>query len=408
MQKLRPADTPSATLNVNPTPLMFASLPLRRGAMFLLLLGLAAWPLAAQTDADLDKLFRQANEKFNAGEHAAAIDLYNQILEQEPQADNVLSMRAFAKSALNDVSGARADIAQVLRLNPKHADAYRLRATIHFQAKDYTASLADLDRSIEHGPNFALSYAMRSQVHVELKAPDKALADLNRAIELDSEQAMYFYERGRVHADLGSDSLALADYSRALRLDPDNADAANNRAWLRFHRHEWAEAATDARRVIELAPDYVSARRVLGYSLFGQADYAAAVKALDEAIAMDKDPAENAYAMFIRHFGRIRLGQPDRQVATAWGYWQDKPWLQAIGRFLAGQIDEDVFEQVAREAKTPKELSERLCEMHYYIGMVRLQAGDKSTARLRFQASVATNEKTFIEYTLAEAELKRL
>lgn len=387
---------------------MLAPLSLRRGALILLLLGIAPWPLAAQTDDDLAKLFRQANEKFNAGEHAAAIDLYNQILEKMPEADNALAMRAAAKQALNDLSGARADIAQVLRLNPRHADAYRMRATIHFQAKDYTASLADLDRSIEHAPNFALSYAMRSQVHIELKASDKALADLNRAIELDSEQAMYFYERGRVHADLGSDSLALSDYSRALRLDPDNADAANNRAWLRFHRHEWADAATDARRVIELAPDYVSARRILGYSLFGQADYAAAVKAFDEAITMEKDSAENAYALFIRHFGRIRLGQPDRQVATAWGYWPDKPWLQAIGRFLSGQIDEEALEQVAREAKTPKELSERLCEMHFYIGMARLQAGDKSTARLRFQASVATNEKTFIEYTLAEAELKRL
>lgn len=381
---------------------------LRRGALLLLFLGIFAWPLAAQTDADLNQLFRQANEKLDAGEHAAAIELYNQILEKNPDADNVLANRAAAKSALNDVSGARADIAQVLRLNPKHADAYRIRATINYQAKDFTASLADLDRSIEHDPDFALSYAMRSQVHAELKAPDKALADLNRAIELDSEQAMYFYERGRVHSDLGNDSLALADYSRALRLDPEHADAANNRAWLRFHRHEWADAATDARRVIELAPDYVNARRILGYTLFGQADYAAAVKAFDEASAMEKDPSENAYALFIRHFGRIRLGQPDRQVATAWGYWQEKPWQQAIGRFLAGQIDEEALEQVAREAKTPKELSERLCEMHFYIGMVRLQAGDKSTARLRFQASVATNEKTFIEYTLSEVELKRL
>lgn len=381
---------------------------LRRCALIFLLLGFQLRLALAQDVSDLDKLFQQANAKLDAGEHAAAIELYNQILEKVPEADNVLAMRAAAKHALKDVSGARADIAQALRINPKHADAYRMRATFHFQANDFTASLADFDRSIQHDPDNALGYAMRSQVHVELKAPDKALADLNRAIELDSEQAMFFYERGRVHADLGNDSPALADYSRVLRLDPRHADAADNRAWLRFHRRDWAEADADARRVIELAPEYASARRLLGYTLFAQADYEQAVKVFDEAIALEKDPAQNAYAIFIRHFARIRLSQPDRKVASSWGYWQEQPWQQAIGRFLAGQIDENALEKAASEAKTPKQLSERLCELHFYIGMTRLQAGDKSTARLRFQASLATNEKTFIEYTLAEAELKRL
>lgn len=368
----------------------------------------AGAPINVLAAEKIEKLFSDGNAKFDAGEYAAAIEVYNSILEQEPKADNVLVRRAIAKHSLKDVSGARADLAQAISLNPQHPDAYRVRAMIRYQANDLTGILADVDKAVQYDPENALVHAMRGEIRAELGNLTEALSDFGRAIELAAEVPAYFHARGLIHNRLGNSSQALADYSRAIRLDPNYSPAMSDRAWLRFHRAEWAAAIADGRRTIELTPTAADAMRLVGYAHFAQGDYAAAVEILDQAIAADKTTGGAAFAMFIRHFAKLRLNQPDRLVATSWGHWSDEPWTQSIGRFIAGQVDEEQIEAAARDTKEETTLSDRLCEMHFYIGLSRLQAGDKSTARLRFEASRATKATTFIEYTLAQAELKRL
>jgi lipoprotein NlpI len=83
-------------------------------------------------------------------------------------------------------------------------------------------------------------------------------------------------------------------------------------------------------------------------------------------------------------------------------------WVQAIAKFIVGQISEDELETAAKDTPDDGELMGRACEMHFYIGLARKQAGDKSTARLRFQSAIGTDQKTYIEHALASAELKRL
>lgn len=81
---------------------------------------------------------------------------------------------------------------------------------------------------------------------------------------------------------------------------------------------------------------------------------------------------------------------------------------QAIGKFIAGQIDEAQLEAIAENGPDEKTRAEQLCEAHFYIALVRLHAGDRPTARLRFRAAEATQKTKFFEHTLAKAELQRL
>lgn len=381
-------------------PLRFAAILC--GACFLL----CASGLA--DEARLQQQFEQANARLDAGDSAGAIEIYNAILEQMPQADNVLVNRAIAKSNLKDLSGARADLAQALSINDTNAEAYRVRSLLRFDAKDYPGSLADLDKAIRELPAEAQLLAMRGELHRTMKSWDLALVDFNRAIELDPGKAPYFFARGLTHEAKGDVTPALADFSRTLRLDPNHADAHYTRGWIRFHRLEWAEAIEDGRKTLELAPQAYGAVRLIGYALFARGDYAAAVEALTQAADLAQQDAEGAsFALYIRHLALQRLGQPDRRLATSWGNWGEHPWFQAIARFLVGQLDEEKFSAAAAEAATDEQRQGQECELHFYIGMVRQLAGERSTARLRYQAAVATNRKDYIEYTLAAAELQR-
>ncbi len=384
----------------------------RRSCLFLtalrcLCLGLLL-PLAVRATEDLEAAFQAANRKQEAGQFAEALEAYNAIIEAEPKADNVWISRAWAKWQLKDASGARADLAQALSLNPDNPEAYRLRAIIRYQARDLEASQADLDRAIEIVPDNAELFALRGQVKFDLGRLQNAQDDLDRAISLNDAFVSAIFLRGRLNERLGQSTQAQADYSRAIELNPELADAYNNRGWLRYHDTDWAGATADARRTIELAPEAAEPQRLLGYAAFAQGDYTLAATSLARAVDLTDDDAGAAYALYVRHFALLRSGQPDKRLATSWGKWTKEAWLQALARFIAGIDTEEQLEAAIAEGADESERDGRQCEAHFYIGLARLQAGDKSTARLRFQACRGVGQKTYIEDALAAAELKRL
>jgi len=363
---------------------------------------------AADHDA-LEKRFKEANAKLDAGESAPALEIYNEILEAEPKAGNVWVMRAIAKWKLKDLSGARADLAQAIALHPDNTDAYRVRGQLRYEAKDYSGSLADFSRAIElseQAPDGEL-FGMRAEVQNKLGDTTAGISDLTEAIKLKPDYAAAFFLRGQLHEAEQRTAAAEADYSRVIELSPKHADALNNRAWLRFHALRWDEAIADGKKALELAPKAAVAMRVVGYSQFAKGDYAAAAETLAAAAAADETSGA-AYPLFVRHFALLRGGAADKRLATSWVNWKDDPWLQALAKFITGQIDEDALEAVAKDTQDDGELLGRACEMHFYVGLARKQAGDKSTARLRFQSALKTDQKTYVEDALASAELARM
>lgn len=390
---------------------------------------MTAWVVsapAAESEA-LEKRFKEANAKLDAGETQTALDTYNEILEAEPKAGNVWVMRAIAKWKLKDLSGARADLAQAIALHPDNVDAYRVRGQLRYEAKDYANSLADFTKAIEQVRSnlralmgagdkaAAIAYekenaelwGMRAEVHSKLSDNPSAIYDLTHAIELKPDYTAAFYLRGQLYEAGSEPEAAEADYSKAIELNPKHADALNNRAWIRFHALKWDEAIVDGKKALEIAPEAAVAMRVVGYAQFAQGDYADAAKTLAAAADADKTSSA-AYALFIRHHALLRTGTADKRLATSWGNWKDEPWLQALAKFITGQIDEEALDAVAKDTPDDGELMGRACELHFYIGLARKQAGDKSTARLRFQSALKTEQKTYIEDALSHAELARL
>lgn len=371
--------------------------------------GLATPLHAAENDA-LNQRFKEANAKVDAGEYQPALEIYNEILEAEPKAGNVWVMRAIAKWTLKDKSGARADLAQAINLHPDNVDAYRMRGQFRYQAEDFDGSLADFNKAIElthDDPNPEL-FGMRAEVEKKLNNHPAAIHDLTQALELKPDYTAALYLRGQLYEAGGEPDAAEADYSKVIELDPKHADARNNRAWIRFHALKWDGAIADGKKALEIAPGAAVALRVVGYAQFAKGDYAAAAETLAQAADADAEASTGAYALFIRHHALSRVGGADKRVANAIGNWKDDAWVQTIAKFVAGQISEDEFETAAKETSDDGELLGRACELHFYIGLARKQAGDKSTARLRFKSALGTDQKTYIEHALASAELKRL
>lgn len=371
--------------------------------------------------------FREANRKLDAGDNQGAIEIYNELLEANPEADNVWIVRALAKWRSNDRSGARADIAQAITMSPDNFEGYRVRGDFRFDEKDEQGSLADYDKAIllaereivrlktkrddAEAAKIArrLPYLLgaRGELHVRQGEIAAASADFNRAIGLKPDYASALWLRGQLYEGEGEYASAVADYSRVIELTPKRLEAWSSRAWMRFYMRDFDAAIADGAKALEITPQDGSALRVTGFAQFARGDYAASAKTLGKATGADSGP-ESAYAMFVRHYAVLRTGGADEQLATSWEKWNDAPWLQALAKFITGQLSEDGLEAAAQVAKNDGELAGQACEMHFYVGLARVHAGDKSTARLRFQSALATNQKGFVEDALSSAELKRL
>lgn len=354
----------------------------------------------------LDQRYNEARKKFSDGDNAGAIAILDEVLRQFPNSGNAWLIRGTAKGRLNDLKGANDDLTAAIQLMKKDPAIWATRAQVRFQQNDLAGSLADIDEALRLKPKDMELLEMRGEVYVAMGKVELALDDFNRVIEADPKNTVALYQRGMLQEMRKDVSAALSDYSRVIQLDPKQQEALHKRAWIRFNRDDFAGALEDGNKTLALDPNANNTRRLTGYAKFALGDFAGAAAALAEANGTRKD-SDAGYAWLIRHFALARLGKTDARLAREMGTWEKQPWLQSLARFALGQIDEERLEAAARASKDPAEVQGQLCEMHFYAGLARLQAKDRTAARMHFQAALATKLPNYTEYHLAGAELKR-
>ncbi len=74
---------------------------------------------------------------------------------------------------------------------------------------------------------------------------------------------------------------------------------------------------------------------------------------------------------------------------------------------MIGQIsEEELF--AAAKAVSPQKAAGQLCEAWYYAGEKKWLAGDHETAARYLRKCVETEQRDYVEYDFAKAELKAL
>ncbi len=235
-----------------------------------------------------DVLFLEANQSFEAGDYAVAIQKYTEALE-EVEDPEILYNRGMARMRVEDRAGALADYDRAITLKPTESKYYGNRGGVRLAEGDHEGALADFTRALEiEGRSTAQYYVWRGTLLYRLARYDDAIADLAEAAIIDPDYKDVFFQKGNAElrggraaaaeasfsADLARDPSgmghfnrhvarkqlgkkeeALADLDAAISIDPFRALFLANRGLLAFDLSRFSDAAADLTSAVDIAKE---------------------------------------------------------------------------------------------------------------------------------------------------------
>jgi tetratricopeptide (TPR) repeat protein/uncharacterized RDD family membrane protein YckC len=244
------------------------------------------------------------------------------------------------------------------------AVAHVVRGAAYGGKGDVQQAIKDFSEAIKYAPNQPAGYANRAQAYGKANELDLAIADADRAISLAADNAQLYGLRSSFFRAKGDLDKAIADVEQAIKLNANSAGIYFERGIIKYNLGDFKQAAADMHRSLELKA--------------------------------------TPYAIIFRYLAMVRNGEDGRMELEANARrLKDQKWPFAVIELFLGLGSPDA---VLAAAATPNDQ----CEAHFYLGQWQILSGKSSGSVESMRISVQTCPQSFVEHSLALAELKRL
>lgn len=201
---------------------------------------------------------------------------------------------------------------QVLRQNPNHAAALGSLGLAVHQLGDAQQAVKLLSRSLEIDPKSAIEYGNLGEVYRSLGRYAEANESYRRATELMPGEATFHNNLGTSFRELQQPHKAVPSLRRAIELRPDYLRAYYNLADSYMDMNRTAEAAAALREAIDARPDVAESYTRLGVVLNAAGDAPGAIRMHEKAIAMNPGLARAHCNLGIAHFEQGDMDAAER------------------------------------------------------------------------------------------------
>lgn len=357
--------------------------------------------------------FQRGNAKAAGNDLDGAIADYNQTLTLDPNQANAYSNRGYVKWVKNDLDGAVSDFTQALAINPKIPGAYFNRGVARQSQGNDEAAILDFNQALDLDPKMARAYFNRGNAKNNKGDSAGAIADYTQAIALDPKNAMAFCNRGISRQSKGDLDGASSDYTQALALDPKIAVAYYSRALIKEQKGDPEGAIADSTHALDLDPKNAQAYYNRGFATLTKGNLMGASADLRKFCEMaPRDHfADHArlYLWLIAKAQSLKTDADQALTSSMVSDWNSSPddLVTKIAGFLLDRVTEADLVASAISSDVAKDQAQH-CEVWYFIGMKRLLVGDKISALSYFHKCLATGQKDFCEYILAQSEIQAL
>jgi len=267
---------------------------------------------------------------FELGQLDEAISDFREVLRLCPDMAGDHSNLGVALQGQGKLDEAIAAHREAIRLQPDYAGAHlNLGAALQKRGK-LDEAIACYHEAIRLQPDYGCAYNNLGEVLQKQGKLDEAIACHKQAIRLGpANHADHHINLSKALAANGASDEAVACLNEALRLNPDDARDQNDIAWFLANCpdpkvRDPARAVELARKAVDMAPRAGRHRYTLGFALYRNGDWEAAIEALEKAEALGPIGALPSNGFFLA-MARWQLGQTDE--ARAW-YDKAAAWME--------------------------------------------------------------------------------
>jgi tetratricopeptide (TPR) repeat protein len=310
------------------------------------------------------------------GRFEQAIKDLDEAIGLDPKRAAAYQNRGAAYNSLGQYERAIDDLTQAIQLNPDRVGAYANRGLAHFAIGEFDQAVVDLSQAIQLDPRSPIPFFNRAQVFARLGMPDRAVQDFNAASRLDPRLATAHVAGGLIPSPPGRRDAAVQDFNMALRMDPQEVNVFYDRANALRQRGDWLGALADYDRAIARDP-----KRAEIYLARGWARLGAGVEWADNdaraylALKGWRDPLAPYMALLaiLGARGTPREAATRRLLDEALAKLPPRTWPVPLLCYFRGEHTEAALLQAAVSLR-------QQTEAHAFLGLDRLQDGDRSTA----------------------------
>ncbi len=222
-----------------------------------------------------------------AGEYAAAVEAYNQVMRLEPDNPKAMAELSSIYLAHRDLAKATEFAQRAVDAGPKNPDALNALARAQDWNGEYEAALNHALDALEIDPKNATSLAILGEVYTDVGNWDVAEDYLQQAADIDAENALLLRNLAYLNEMRGNYDAAVDLYDRAIAAEPHRFDLYIEKGrQYRVGLLDYEKANEEYQKAVEVYRSAVTLD-ALGDGLYNAGDHLQAVRVLREATEMD-------------------------------------------------------------------------------------------------------------------------
>jgi tetratricopeptide (TPR) repeat protein len=333
-----------------------------------------------------------------------AIEDLDEAIRLDPKRASAYQNRGAAFNGLGRYEQAVDDLSKAIELDPDNAGAFTNRGLALFALGRYDQSVADLSTAVQLAPRTAIPYFNRAEVFARLGQRDRAIEDYNEAVRLDPRLAPAYAASARLRDENGQRDRAIRDYDMALLLDPKEVGLYYDRGNVRREAGDWRGALDDYDRAVALDPKRADTYFARGWARFAAgvpgSDYDARVYISLQGWRDSLSPYMAVLAVLGSRQAK-RQADGDRVASEALANLSARAWPVPVLGYMKGSLSETALLQAAVSKR-------QQTEAHAFIGLVRLQGGDKKGASDHLRWATENGSAGSVAGDVARSALSRI
>ena len=237
----------------------------------------------------IEEIFNIAVIKHSQNEIKEAQELYNKILETNPNHSPTLNNLGVIFKKLGEYQKAISCFEKVIKINPKYSGVYFNFGNTFKELKEYQKAISYYEKEIEINPNHTAAYNNLGVIFKILGKIQKAKDYYEKAIAINPNYAEAHNNLGTIYLESGDLQKAKIFCKKAIDINPTFADAHNNLGKALKELGENQKAIFFYEKTIKIDPKHLAAHRNLGFLFFEIGEFQNAKNYFEKAIQINPD-----------------------------------------------------------------------------------------------------------------------